>query len=127
VETYELNTANSLEPWIENWRLTVRSDPGLSFYHLAAVFVAVPDLRQFLEALPGEGVLPRPRSDSDALRDLYSFDALPDLDALAAAQGVQPMENIDDLVADLWSEDESVENFIAAAMEGRYEEDEPDS
>jgi hypothetical protein len=58
---------------------------------------------------------------------LYSFDTLPDLDALAAAQGVQPIENIDDLVADFWPEDESVEDFIAAAKEGRHEEDEPDS
>jgi hypothetical protein len=59
--------------------------------------------------------------------DLYSFDALPDLDALSAAQGVQPIENIDDLVTDLWPGDESVEDFIAAATEGRYEEeDEPE-
>jgi hypothetical protein len=31
------------------------------------------------------------------------------------------------LVIDFWPEDESVEDFIAAAMEGRHEEDEPDS
>jgi hypothetical protein len=61
-------------------------------------------------------------------KDLYSFDVLPDLDALAAAQGVRPVENIDDLVADFWPEDENVEDFIAAATEGRHEEeDEPES
>ena len=70
----------------------------------------------------------RSRYDSGALRDLYSFDALPDLDTLAAVQGVQPIENIDDLVVDFWPEDESVEDFIDAAMEGRHEEEEaPDS
>ena len=68
-----------------------------------------------------------PISAETGIEDLYSFDALPDLDALAAAQGIQPIENIDDLVADFWPEDESVEDFIASAMEGRHEEDEPDS
>jgi len=128
VETYELNTANSLELRTENWRLTVRSDPGLSFYYLAAGFVAMTDPLRFLEGLPEGGVLLRSRYDSGALRDLYSFDALPDLDTLAAVQGVQPIENIDDLVVDFWPEDESVEDFIDAAMEGRHEEEEaPDS
>ena len=69
----------------------------------------------------------RPTSAEAREEDLYSFDALPSLDALAAAQGVQPIENIDDLVTDFWPEDESVEDFIAAATEGRHEEDEPDS
>ena len=123
MKTYVLNTANSLEPGIENWSLTARSDPGLSFYHLAAGFIAVTDLHRFSE----EDVVSGPRSDSGAPRGLYSFDALPDLDALAAAQGIQPIENIDDLALDFWPEDESIEDFIAAAMEGRHEEDEPDS
>jgi hypothetical protein len=67
-------------------------------------------------------------SADTAEADLYSFDALPDLDALAEAQGVRPIENIDDLVTDFWPKDESVEDFIAAATEGRHEEeDEPES
>jgi hypothetical protein len=57
---------------------------------------------------------------------IHNYDA-PDLDALAEAQGVKPIGNIDELVADFWPEDESVENFIAAATEGRHSEDEPDS
>jgi hypothetical protein len=53
---------------------------------------------------------------------------VPDLDALAEAQGVSPIGDIDELISDFWPEGESVEDFIAAAMEGRYEgEDEPDS
>lgn len=59
--------------------------------------------------------------------DLYSFDAQPDLDALAKVQGVSPTVDIRDLATDDWPEDESVEDFIAAAMEGRHDEDEPDS
>jgi hypothetical protein len=54
------------------------------------------------------------------------FGTLPDLDALAEAQDVQPIDDIDDLVTDFWPENESVEDFIAAATEARHEEDEPD-
>lgn len=68
-----------------------------------------------------------PLSDVSTEEDLFSFDALPDLDALAEAQGVSPTTDINDLATDDWPEDESVEDFIAAAMEGRHEEDEPDS
>ena len=68
-----------------------------------------------------------PRSNTGALEELYSFDVLPDLDALAGAQGVSPTTDVRDLATDDWPEDESVEDFIAAATEGRREEDEPDS
>jgi hypothetical protein len=81
------------------------------------------DLRRFLDAASGGGVLPGPRSDAGVLADLYSFEAVPDLDALAEAQGVRPIEDIDDLVADFWSEDESVEEFIATVRRWRDEED----
>ena len=57
---------------------------------------------------------------------LYSFDALPDLEALARVQGISPVRDIRDLAGD-WPEDESVEDFIAAATEGRHEEDLSDS
>lgn len=59
--------------------------------------------------------------------DLYSFDALPSPDALAEAQGVARGNDARQPATDFWPEGESVEDFIAAAMEGRYEEeDEPD-
>ena len=127
METYELNTTNPLEQRAENWRLTARSDPYLGFFYLGAMYTAMTDLRQFLEDLPEGRVISEPRSDSDALHDLYAFDALPDLDALAEAQGVSPTTDVSDLATDDWPEDESVEDFIAAAMEGRHEEDEPES
>jgi hypothetical protein len=60
--------------------------------------------------------------------DLYSFDALPDLDSLAKVQGVAGGKPADELATDFWPEGESVEDFIDAATEGRdEEEDEPDS
>jgi hypothetical protein len=59
--------------------------------------------------------------------NLFSFDVRPDLDALSEAQGVSPTADVRDLATDDWPEDESVEDFIAAATEGRHEEDEPDS
>ena len=127
METYTLNSANPVESHFENWTLTVRSDPNSRFYYLLMGLVATTDFCLPLDALPEEGVSTEARVAVGALDDLYSFDALPDLDALAEAQGVRPIEDIDDLVADFWPEDESVEDFIAAAMEGRHEEDEPDS
>lgn len=69
--------------------------------------------------------LPTPTDTAE--HDLYAFDVLPDLDALAEAQGVFPTTDASALATDDWPEDESVEDFIAAAMEGRHEEDESDS
>ena len=43
-----------------------------------------------------------------------SFWELPTLDELADAQDVAPVERIEDLVADFWPEDESVDDFLAA-------------
>jgi hypothetical protein len=111
---------------MENWALTVPSNPGFEFFYLATLLVAKPDFPLFPDILSGAAALPKPRSNSGALDDLYSFDVLPDLDALAQAQGVSPTD-VENLATDDWPEDESVEDFIAAAMEGRYEEDEPDS
>jgi hypothetical protein len=51
---------------------------------------------------------------------LYDFEA-PDLDALAEEQGVAPIEDIDELVADFWPEDESLEDFMAAVRRWRHE------
>jgi hypothetical protein len=46
---------------------------------------------------------------------------IPDLDALAEAQGVEPIGDIDELVADFWPEDESEEDFMAAVRRWRDE------
>ena len=54
---------------------------------------------------------------------LSSFNVLPDLNALAEAQGVRPIEDVDDLVADFWPEDESIDEFIATVRRWRDEED----
>jgi hypothetical protein len=125
VETYSLNTANPVKSLTEGWVLTVPSNSSFRLYHLVAASAAmtVPDFREFFDASLGEVILRRHRSDVDTLSDLYAFDALPDLDALAEAQGVSPTTDTRDLATNDWPEDESVEDFIAAAMEGRYEED----
>ncbi len=127
METYTLNTANPVEPRIGTWTLTVRSDPSSKFYYLLMGLVAGTDFCLPLDTLSEGHVLPRPRSYAGPLEELYSFDALPDLDALAEAQGVSPTTDVRSLATDGWPENESVEDFIAAAMEGRHEEDEPDS
>jgi hypothetical protein len=41
------------------------------------------------------------------------------LEELAADQGVKPIASIDDLRADFWPEDESIDDFIAAVREWR--------
>ena len=47
---------------------------------------------------------------------LYAFDAAPDLEELAHAQGVSPITNYDEVTSGAnWPEDQSVEDFIAAA------------
>jgi len=43
-----------------------------------------------------------------------TFWDLPTLDELAAERGVEPFERVEDLVADFWPEDESVDDFLAA-------------
>lgn len=43
-----------------------------------------------------------------------TFWDLPTLDELAAEQGVEPVERVEDLVADFWPDDESVDDFLAA-------------
>lgn len=43
-----------------------------------------------------------------------TFWDLPTLDELAEEQGVEPVERIEDLVADFWPDDESVDDFLAA-------------
>ncbi len=44
-----------------------------------------------------------------------------DLEALAAEQGVQPLGNPNDLVADFWPEDETADDFVQAVRQWRKE------
>ena len=48
-----------------------------------------------------------------------------DVETLAALQGVVPIANPADLVADFWPEDESNDDFIAAVRQWRHEGKEP--
>ena len=129
MQTYpELNAASPSERFTGRWTFTFRGGPSFNLMYFATDLVAATALREFLDPSSEETILHEPRPDAGALERLYAFDALPNLDALAEAQGVRPIESIDDLVTGSWPEDESVEDFIAAATEGRYEEeDEPDS
>ncbi len=128
MQTYpELNAANPAEQSTDRWMFTVPSGSALGFAYLTAALVATTDLSQFVDTLSREIVLYRPPFDAGTPSDPYSFETVPDLDALAVAQGVQPINDIDDLATDFWPEDEDVEDFIAAATEGRHEEDELDS
>ncbi len=52
---------------------------------------------------------------------LYAFDAVPDLEELADAQGVSPVDNFDDLLGNFWPEDESVDDFLEARERWRRE------
>jgi hypothetical protein len=56
-------------------------------------------------------------AEGNAIHDLD----IPDLGALAEAQGVEPIGDIDELVADFWPEDESAEDFMAAVRRWRDE------
>jgi hypothetical protein len=125
METYSLNTTNPIRLRSEDWSLTVRSSSGLDPFYLSEALTAMTQFRGYSGLPLGEALLPSspPRIYGGALDDLYSFEAVPDLDALAIAQGVRPIEDIDELVADFWPEDESVEDFIAAVRRWRYEGD----
>jgi hypothetical protein len=124
VQTYpELNATNSSEWHTGRWMSPILGESHFDLAYLAMALAAMTDPRQYMNTVQAKIYVNRLRSDTGALEELYAFDASPDLDALAVAQGVQPIENIDDLVANFWPEGESVEDFIAAAMEGRHEEE----
>ncbi len=133
METYALNETNPVAPSMKDWAFAVPSSSTFAFYYVPlafaapTAFAAMTGFGQFQNAWRMAVALREPRSYGDALEELYAFDVLPDLDALAEAQGVSPTTDVRDLATDDWPEDESVEDFIAAAMKGRYEEDEPDS
>ena len=44
------------------------------------------------------------------------IDEVPDLDALAQAQGVPPVQDIGELAIDSWPDDESPDDFMAAVQ-----------
>lgn len=46
-----------------------------------------------------------------------------DLETLAAQQGVEPVNDFDDLLGDFWPEDESADEFITAVREWRSDGD----
>jgi predicted RNase H-like HicB family nuclease len=48
-----------------------------------------------------------------------SFDARPDLAALASEQGVEPAEDFDALLGDFWPEDEDIVEFVVTLREWR--------
>jgi hypothetical protein len=112
-------------PIIEGLTLTFRSGSDLQPFYAAPEFFAMTiNVRQLLTASLNEAATPADaHSDAGESDDLYSFEALPSLDALAEAQGVQAIEDIDDLVADFWPEDESIVDFMAAVRRWRDEED----
>ena len=131
METYTLNETNPVAPPMKDWAFIVPSSSTLAFYYVSTAF-AVPTaftaLTGFDHAWGARSVaidLPRPRSSAGTLEELYAFDALPDLDALAGAQGITPVTDFEDLLGDSWPEGESVEDFIAAATEGRHEQEIP--
>ena len=123
VQTYpDLNATNPAERSTERWAFTVPSGSNVGFAYLTLALIAKTDFGQFVNASPREVVILMPRPDASALEELYAFDALPDLDTLADAQGIRPVTDFEDLLGDSWPEGESVEDFIAAATEGRREE-----
>lgn len=127
MQTYpELNATNPAERSTDKWVFTVPGGSNVGFVYLTVALLAATSPRMYRDVCQEEILIPMPRPDASALEGLYAFDALPDLDALAEAQGVSPTTDVEDLATDDWPEDESVEDFIAAIMEGRHEEDEPD-
>jgi hypothetical protein len=119
VDTYTPNATNPTGFYVGPVLYAVRGDTDL-FFHVDTGFVTPTRITIPLGVATQES-LTQTRPNPSALSDLYSFEATPDLDALAEAQGVGPIKDIDDLATDLWAEGESVEDFIAAATEGRSE------
>ena len=80
-----------------------------------------------LAAIADDGIVSEPAAKRKAHQPLVVSGAdfvarsLPDWPTLAAEQGVQPIENIDDLRGDFWPEDETADEFVAAVREWRRE------
>jgi hypothetical protein len=56
-----------------------------------------------------------------------SFDAMPQLEELARDQGILQVADFDALLANSWSDDEGVEDFLAAREQRRREGSDSDS
>ena len=52
-------------------------------------------------------------------RSLDEWDDTPNLEVLAAEQGVKPVSRFEDLLGNFWPEDEDVDDFIAAVRPWR--------
>jgi hypothetical protein len=108
------SNGESLKDWILRHEIPEMYDMHVAYREIARRLYRLPQTD-----------LPIPTEREE---DLYAFDALPSPEALAEAQGVARGSDASQPATDFWPEGESVEDFIAAAMEGRYEEeDEPDS
>jgi hypothetical protein len=70
------------------------------------------------ELLPPSGAA-RLREDVQALYEALPRRSAADLHALAEAQGVRPVERLEDLRVDFWPEEESGDQFLAWLREGR--------
>ncbi len=109
------SNGESLKDWMLRHEIPEMYDMHAAYQEIA---------RRLYQLAQADLPIPAEREEED----LYSFDALPSPEALAEAQGVARGNDASQPATDFWPEGESVEDFIAAAMEGRYEEeDEPDS
>jgi hypothetical protein len=62
-----------------------------------------------------------PPAESDADSHTAFLAAPPSVEELAAQQGVSPVTSLDDLRADFWPEEDSVEDFAATIRRWRSE------
>lgn len=62
-----------------------------------------------------------PQSERRYTRATWSFDAMPDVEALAREQGVPSNAKFEDLLGDFWPEDRGVEDFFEARKRWRRE------
>lgn len=62
-----------------------------------------------------------PESERRHARATWSFDEVPDVEALAREQGIPSDAKFKDLLGDFWPEDQSVEDFFEARERWRRE------
>lgn len=92
-------------------------------YPPVAWFRFVPPGQEYYRLDKQQQTEPQTSAEDTEQSALYAFDALPELDTLADAQGVAPIEDIEQLVADFWPEDETIEEFMATLRRWRDEGD----
>jgi len=79
------------------------------------------DLSNFVATIMVWNSFASPESESRHASASMSFEALPDIEALAREQGVSSSAKFEDLLGSFWSDDESVEDFLAARERWRRE------